>query len=127
MPCECRRRSAGSGSQAIEQAWGKSILRSTQSPLHRRTDLHGRLADCSRGGSSRDGHLVPFVHPHGAAGGALMHDGGALSTMTYYGGEKLSNITSHGPIKAALESACATSPTSLGQRESASMPSPQGR
>ena len=92
--------------QAINQTWGRLDFALHAIAFAPKADLHGRLADCSRGISCRDGRLLPFFHTHGEACGAMMTSGGAIFTLTYYGGEKvIEHYNVMGPIKAALEGA----------------------
>jgi len=93
--------------QAAEQAWGAIDFALHAIAFAPKEDLRGRLADCSR-----DGFLVAMdVSCHSFIRMArlaepLMRNGGALFTMSYYGGEKvIEHYNVMGPAKAALESA----------------------
>lgn len=71
-----------------------------------RTDLHGRIVDCSREGflQAMQVSCHSFLEmAHYAE--KLMRPGGALVTMSYYGADKVvENYNIMGPVKAALES-----------------------
>ena len=90
----------------IEQKWGKLdfVLHSIAfAPLQ---DLHGRLTDCSAEGfkMAMDISCHSFVRCAKLAE-PLMKDGGSLTTMSYYGSQKVvDHYNVMGPVKAALES-----------------------
>jgi len=93
--------------QAINQTWGRLDFALHAIAFAPKADLHGRLVDCSR-----DGFLVAMdVSCHSFIRMArlaepLMTSGGAIFTLTYYGGEKvIEHYNVMGPVKAALESA----------------------
>jgi enoyl-[acyl-carrier protein] reductase I len=50
-------------------------------------DLQERLVDSSDDG--RRGHLLPFVHPQGAAREPWMHEGGTLLAMRHHRSDTL--------------------------------------
>ena len=70
-----------------------------------KTDLQGRVTDCSREGFA----MAMDISCHSLirlakAAEPLMVDGGSILTMSYYGSEKVvSNYNLMGPVKAALE------------------------
>jgi enoyl-[acyl-carrier protein] reductase I len=94
--------------QAVQQTWGVLDFALHAIAFAPKEDLHGRLADCSRG----DGFLLAmdiscysFIRMAHLAE-PLMRNGGALFTMSYYGAEKvIEHYNVMGPVKAALESA----------------------
>jgi enoyl-[acyl-carrier protein] reductase I len=92
--------------QAIEQTWGKMDFALHAIAFAPKEDLHGRLVDCSHDGFlvAMDVSCYSFIRMAHLAE-PLMHDGGALFTMSYYGGEKVvEHYNVMGPVKAALES-----------------------
>lgn len=68
-------------------------------------DLHGRVVDVSQSGFARAMDIsVHSLIRMARLAEPLMVDGGAILTMTYYGGEKVvDNYNVMGPVKAALE------------------------
>lgn len=81
-------------------------------------DLHGRVADCSRQGFAQamDVSVHSLIRMAGLAE-PLMVDGGAILTMTYYGGEKVvDHYNIMGPVKAALEGAMRALAVELGPK-----------
>jgi len=65
---------------------------------------------------------VPFFHPHGEAGRALMKDGGTMFAMSYYGANRVvPNYNVMGPVKAALEASCRYLAYELGPQRIACM------
>ena len=92
---------------AVASAWGKLDFALHAIAFAPKEDLHGRLTDCSRDGflQAMDISCHSFVRMARLAE-PLMHQGGALFTMSYYGAEKvIEHYSVMGPIKAALESA----------------------
>jgi enoyl-[acyl-carrier protein] reductase I len=70
-----------------------------------RDDLHGRVVDCSAAGFAQAMQVSchSFIAMAKQAE-ALMPQGGALITMSYYGADKVvGNYNMMGPVKAALE------------------------
>lgn len=93
--------------KAIEERWGKLDFALHAIAFAPREDLHGQLTDCSRDGflAAMDVSCHSFIRMAHLAK-PLMHDGGALFTMSYYGAEKvIEHYNVMGPVKAALESA----------------------
>jgi enoyl-[acyl-carrier protein] reductase I len=93
--------------RSIDQAWGKLDFALHAIAFAPKEDLHGRLADCSRDGFllAMDISCHSFIRMARLAE-PLMHDGGALFTMSYYGAEKvIEHYNVMGPVKAALEAA----------------------
>jgi enoyl-[acyl-carrier protein] reductase I len=93
--------------EAIERSWGRLDFALHAIAFAPKEDLHGRLADCSRDGflTAMDVSCHSFIRMAHLAE-PLMHNGGALFTMSYYGAEKvIEHYHVMGPVKAALESA----------------------
>ena len=70
-----------------------------------KTDLHGRVTDCSREGFAvaMDISVHSFIRM-ARLSEPLMSDGGSLLTVTYYGSEKVvDHYNIMGPVKSALE------------------------
>jgi enoyl-[acyl-carrier protein] reductase I len=91
---------------AVERHWGKLDFALHSIAFAPKEDLHGRLADCSRDGflAAMDVSCHSFIRMAHLAE-PLMHEGGALFTMSYYGAEKvIEHYNVMGPVKAALES-----------------------
>lgn len=71
-----------------------------------KSDLNGRLTDCSRAGflTAMDVSCYSFIEMARCAE-PLMRDGGTLFTMSFYGAHQVvENYNVMGPVKAALES-----------------------
>jgi len=103
---------------AMDRAWGRLDFALHAIAFAPKDDLHGRLTDCSR-----DGFLLALdVSCHSflrmvRLAEPLMHDGGALFAMSYYGAEKvIEHYNVMGPVKAALESAVRYLADELGPR-----------
>ena len=83
-----------------------------------RHDLHGRVVDCSREGflQAMQVSCHSFIETaHHAE--RLMHSGGVLITMSYYGADKVvDNYNLMGPVKAALEASVRYLARELGSR-----------
>jgi enoyl-[acyl-carrier protein] reductase I len=93
--------------QAMGQQWGKIDFALHAIAFAPKTDLHGRLIDCSRDGflTAMDVSCHSFIRMARMAE-PLMSRGGALFTMSYYGAEKvIEHYNVMGPVKSALEGA----------------------
>ncbi|KTC85173.1 enoyl-ACP reductase FabI [Legionella brunensis] len=91
--------------QRIETYWGKLDFIIHAIAFAPKSDLQGRVVDCSRDGfmMAMDVSCYSFIRLAKAAE-PLMHEGGSLITMSYYGAEKVvKNYNLMGPVKAALE------------------------
>lgn len=91
--------------QRIETDWGKLDFIIHAIAFAPKSDLQGRVVDCSRDGfiTAMDISCHSFIRLAKAAE-SLMRDGGSLITMSYYGAEKVvKNYNLMGPVKAALE------------------------
>lgn len=89
----------------IRADWGRLDFAIHSIAFAPRTDLHGRVVDCSQAGFLQAMQvschsfleMARFAEP-------LMMQGGTLITMSYYGADKVvSNYNLMGPVKAALE------------------------
>ena len=92
--------------EAVDRKWGALhvLLHSiAYAPME---DLHGRVVDCSRDGflMAMDISVHSFLRMARLAEPLMEKEGGAIFTMSYFGGEK---VVPHygimGPAKAALE------------------------
>jgi enoyl-[acyl-carrier protein] reductase I len=104
--------------EAIARSWGKLDFALHAIAFAPKEDLHGRLTDCSRDGflQALDVSCHSFLRLARLAE-PLMHEGGALFTMSYYGAEKvIEHYNVMGPVKAALESAVRYLAYELGPR-----------
>ncbi|MFZ4541272.1 MAG: enoyl-ACP reductase FabI [Rickettsiales bacterium] len=91
--------------KAIAQKWGKLDFLLHAIAFAPKTDLQGRVTDSSREGfmAAMDVSCHSLIRLAKAAE-PLMHHGGAILTMSYYGAEKVvTNYNLMGPVKAALE------------------------
>jgi len=91
----------------IEERWGKLDFVLHAMAFAAKEDLHGRVADCSRGGFARmmDVSVHSFLRLANRAE-PLMRDGGTLVTLSYLGAEKVvPHYNVMGLAKAALEAA----------------------
>ena len=92
---------------ALRERWGKLDFVFHSIASARKEDLQGRLADCSSPGFAE----AMLVSCHSLIRMAklaepLMRDGGSLTTVSYYGAEKVvEHYNVMGPVKAALEAA----------------------
>ena len=89
----------------IKADWGKLDFVIHSVAFAPREDLHGRIVDCSEDGFLQSMNIschsfIKFAR----LAEPLMHQGGTLITMSYYGSEKVvNNYNMMGPVKAALE------------------------
>lgn len=90
---------------SIEKTWGSLDFVLHSIAWARKEDLHGRLTDCSRDGFAESmmvscHSFIQMAH----LAEPLMSRGGSLTTMTYFGAEKVvDHYNVMGPVKAALE------------------------
>ncbi len=91
--------------EVIRREWGRLDFVFHSIAWARKEDLHGRLTDCSEEGFS-ESMLVSchsFIRMAKLAE-PLMSEGGSLTTLSYYGAEKVvDHYNVMGPVKAALE------------------------
>ncbi len=103
---------------AIRQRWGRLDFVFHSIAWARKNDLQGRLVDCSAEGFA-ESMLVSchsFIRMAKLAE-PLMDKGGSLTTLTFYGAEKVvDHYNVMGPVKAALESAVRYLAHELGPR-----------
>jgi enoyl-[acyl-carrier protein] reductase I len=93
--------------ETIKKQWGKLDICLHSIAFAPKQDLQGRVVDCSKEGFllAMDVSCWSFIRMAKLAE-PLMKDGGTLSTMTYYGSQRVvENYNMMGPVKAALESA----------------------
>lgn len=105
--------------QAIKTNWGTLDFVIHAIAFAPKTDLQGRVVDCSREGFS----IAMDVSCHSFIRLAkifepLMPQGGSFLTMSYYGAEKVvKNYNLMGPVKAALEASVRYMATELGHKK----------
>jgi enoyl-[acyl-carrier protein] reductase I len=90
----------------IAQKWGKLDFVLHSIAYAPKEDLHSRVIDCSQAGfaTAMDVSCHSFIRTAKLAE-PLMHDGGCLLTVTFYGSERVvEHYNLMGPVKAALES-----------------------
>ncbi|MDX1838374.1 enoyl-[acyl-carrier-protein] reductase FabI [Legionella taurinensis] len=91
--------------ERIQTHWGRLDFLIHAIAFAPKSDLQGRVVDCSREGFmvAMDISCHSFIRLANAAE-PLMSHGGSLITMSYYGSEKVvQNYNVMGPVKAALE------------------------
>jgi enoyl-[acyl-carrier protein] reductase I len=91
---------------ALERQWGRLDFVLHSIAFAPKGDLQGRVTDCSLEGflTAMDISCHSFIRLAKRAE-KLMHEGGTLVTMSYYGAHKVvPNYNLMGPVKAALES-----------------------
>ncbi len=108
LPCDVRREGElAAVFAAISSAWGEIDFCFHAVAWARKEDLHGRLTDCSAEGFA-ESMLISchsFIQMARLAE-PLMRDGGSLTTLSFFGAEKVvDHYNVMGPVKAALESA----------------------
>ena len=103
---------------AVRQRWGRLDFVLHSIAFAPSADLHGRVADSSAEGFARamDISCHSFVRMARLAE-PLMHEGGALLTMSYLGAaEVVPHYGVMGPVKAALEASVRYLATEMGPR-----------
>ena len=108
LPCDVRQEGQLEAVfDAIKSRWGKLDFCFHSIAWARKEDLHGRLTDCSADGFA-ESMLISchsFIRMARLAE-PLMRDGGSLTTLSFFGAEKVvDHYNVMGPVKAALESA----------------------
>jgi enoyl-[acyl-carrier protein] reductase I len=104
--------------EAIRQHWGRLDIAMHSIAFAPREDLHGRVVDCSREGflTAMDVSCYSFIEMAHLAE-PLMHNGGTLFAMTYYGAERVvEHYNVMGPVKAALQAAAMYLAAELGPK-----------
>ena len=119
LPCDVREpRQLESVFDTIRREWGRLDILLHSIAYAPRDDLHGRVTDCSLAGFRETmdisvHSLIRMAH----LAEPLMTGGGAIFTMSYFGGEK---VVPHygimGPAKAALETAARYMAAELGEK-----------
>jgi enoyl-[acyl-carrier protein] reductase I len=102
----------------IASEWGRLDFLVHSIAFAPRSDLHGRVIDCSLEGFQRAMRIscYSFIEMARLAE-PLMIQGGALLTMSYYGADKVvNNYNIMGPVKAALEATTRYLSVELGQK-----------
>lgn len=104
--------------EAIDKHWGQLDFVIHSIAFAPKTDLHGRIVDCSQAGflQAMQVSVHSFIEMAHMAE-PLMKNGGAMVTMSYYGADKVvNNYNLMGPVKAALESSVRYMAAELGER-----------
>jgi enoyl-[acyl-carrier protein] reductase I len=104
---------------AIASKWGRLDFLLHAVAWARKEDLHGRLTDCSAEGFAEAMAISchSFIHMAKLAE-PLMTDGGSLTTLSYYGAEKVvDHYNVMGPVKAALEASVRYLAHELGRKD----------
>jgi enoyl-[acyl-carrier protein] reductase I len=104
--------------EKIAKKWGKLDICLHSIAFAPKEDLQGRVVDCSKDGFLRAMEIScwSFIRMAKLAE-PLMHNGGALFTMTYYGSQMVvEHYNIMGPVKAALESATRYMAAELGPK-----------
>lgn len=103
---------------AVKAKWGRVDILIHSIAWCPAEDLHGRVADCSREGFARAMDIsVHSLIRMARLAEPLMAGGGAILTMTYYGGEKVvDHYNIMGPVKAALEGTMRSLAVELGPK-----------
>jgi enoyl-[acyl-carrier protein] reductase I len=104
--------------EAIRERWGKLDICLHSIAFAPKADLQGRVVDCSKAGFllAMEISCWSFIRMAKLAE-PLMKEGGTLSTMTYYGSQRVvENYNLMGPVKAALEAAVRYMAAELGPR-----------
>jgi enoyl-[acyl-carrier protein] reductase I len=105
--------------QTIRRQWGTLDFVIHSIAFAPKTDLHGRVVDCSKSGfiTAMDISCYSFIQLARLAE-PLMENGGTLLTITYYGGEQvIPHYNIMGPVKAALESSVKYMASELGSQK----------
>lgn len=102
----------------IGQKWGRLDFVIHSIAFAPTADLHGRIVDCSQAGflQAMQVSVHSFIEmAHYAE--PLMHNGGALITMSYHGADKVvDHYNVMGPVKAALQSSVRYLANELGEK-----------
>lgn len=119
VPCDVREDGALEAVFArIEKEWGVLDFVLHSIAFAPKEDLHGRVVDASKDGflTAVDVSCHSFMRMAMLAE-PLMHNGGCLMTVSFYGSEKVvENYNLMGPVKAALESATRYMAAELGPK-----------
>ena len=119
LPCDVREPGQVAALfDAVGSSWGKLDFLLHSIAFAPREDLHGRVTDSSLDGFAMAMNVSchSFIRMAKQAE-ALMPDGGALMTMSYFGAEKvIDNYNLMGPVKAALEASVRYMAAELGPK-----------
>ncbi|MBU0862520.1 MAG: SDR family oxidoreductase, partial [Alphaproteobacteria bacterium] len=104
---------------AVQARWGHVDILVHSLAFCGADDLHGRVTDCSAAGFAQAMDIsVHSLIRAARLAEPLMHEGGTILTMSYYGGEKVvDNYNIMGPVKAALEAVVRNLAVELGPRQ----------
>ncbi|WP_392536719.1 enoyl-ACP reductase FabI [Legionella sp. 227] len=105
--------------QSIKTHWGTLDFMVHAIAFAPKSDLQGRVVDCSREGfmTAMDVSCHSFIRLAKAAE-PLMTNGGSIITMSYYGADKVvKNYNLMGPVKAALETSVRYLAMELGSKK----------
>jgi enoyl-[acyl-carrier protein] reductase I len=104
--------------EAIRRQWGRLDFLFHSIAWARKEDLHGRLTDCSAEGFAES--MLVSCHSlirMAKLAESLMDQGGSVTTLSYYGAEKVvDHYNVMGPVKAALEASVRYLAHELGPR-----------
>ena len=119
MPCDLQQEDQVDALfNAIESQWGKLDFLLHSVAYAPKSDLQGRVTDCSLQGftTAMDISCHSFIRLAKRAE-PLMRQGGSLLTVSYYGSTKaVKHYNMMGPVKAALESAVRYMAVELGEK-----------
>ena len=119
LPCDVRETgSLEAVFETIAQKWGRLDILLHSIAFAPREDLHGRVTDCSLEGflATMDISVHSLIRMTRLAE-PLMTGGGAIFTMSYFGGEKvIPHYGIMGPAKAALETTARYLAADLGEK-----------
>ena len=120
LPCDVREEGQVEAVfAALEREWGSLQILVHSIAFAPRDDLHGRVTDCSLPGflQAMEVSVWSLVNMTRLAEPLLAKNGGAVFTISYFGGEK---VVPHygimGPAKAALETAAKYMAAELGPK-----------
>ncbi len=120
LPCDVREQGQVENViTALEREWGSLQVLVHSIAFSPRDDLHGRVTDCSLPGflSTMEISVWSLMHLAHLAEPLMAKSGGAIFTVSYFGGEK---VVPHygimGPAKAALETAAKYMAAELGPK-----------
>lgn len=104
---------------AVKARWGRLDILVHSIAFCGAPDLHGRVTDCSAAGFAQAMDIsVHSLIRAARLAEPLMHAGGTILTMTYYGGEKVvDDYNIMGPVKAALEAVVRDLAVELGPQQ----------
>lgn len=103
---------------AVAKRWGRLDILVHSIAFRPAEDLHGRVTDCSKEGFAQAMDIsVHSLIRMARLAEPLMSNGGAILTLSYYGGEKVvDRYNIMGPVKAALEGTMRSLAVELGPK-----------